>query len=191
MTRPTQRVTLATKLAAQPPGNIVLAPRSLPRHGSTVAGRGQHLRGGRRYLRRLASLGLISCLLLLTGCASLPPKEPSSGHQLWQEQKCFAHMLPEWRHLESAGFRGVVFTAGSTVDEWPVSNAVVYARLWPDGRVVRTEVDGRGKFDALTFRDGLYEVAVCADGWNPWRGTVRITNHAALKSLSFPLDLGR
>jgi Carboxypeptidase regulatory-like domain len=140
--------------------------------------------------RRRGSMAL-GVLVGVVACASAPPKEPSGGRELWREQRCFAHMLPEWRHLEASALAGAVFTSGSSPAEWPIPIAVVFARRWPRGRVIRAQVDEKGQFAIPQLQNGTYEVAVCADGWNPWRGTVRLVNGPAPRTLAFPLDLGQ
>ena len=130
-------------------------------------------------------------LASLAGCATLSPKEPSAERQLWSEERCFAHVVPDWRSIEASELKGVVFTASSTPAEWPIPVAVVFARSWPRGAVIRTQVDENGRFSVPQLREGTYEVAVCADGWNPWRGTVRLTRRARHTALSFPLELGQ
>lgn len=110
--------------------------------------------------------------------------------ELWREQQCFAHELPPWRHLEASVLSGDVFTAGSTVGEWPIPVAVVFARQWSRGSVTRAAVNQQGRFSIPELQSGLYEVAVCAEGWNPWRGTVRI-RRGAPSSVAFPLALGQ
>ena len=56
---------------------------------------------------------------------------------------------------------------------------------------MRVEVNERGEFSIPQLPDGSYEIAVCADGWNPWRGTVRLTLGAGPETLTFPLELGQ
>ena len=62
---------------------------------------------------------LLGVSLGFVACASAPPKEPPAARQLYREQGCFAHMLPEWRHLEASALAGVVFATGSNATEWP------------------------------------------------------------------------
>lgn len=71
--------------------------------------------------------------LLACACASAPPREPGGDRELWKQQGCFAHILPEWRHVEAARFEGVVFTAGNRSVDFPIPAATVFLRSWPDG----------------------------------------------------------
>jgi hypothetical protein len=86
---------------------------------------------------------------------------------------------------------GMVFTAGSTMQKWPIPTAFVFVRRWPNGPVLRSLVDKGGHFAMPELGGGTYEVAVCANGWNPWRGTVRLHRGAAPDALTFPLELGQ
>jgi hypothetical protein len=73
----------------------------------------------------------------------------------------------------------------------PYPNAVVYARRWPSGGISETRTDANGRFSFAEARSGTFEVAVCASGWNPWRGTVRISADARIMSGDFIIELGQ
>jgi hypothetical protein len=98
-------------------------------------------------------------------------------------------MLPEWRHQELRELGGVVWTAGTGLRErYP--GASVYARRWPRGPIIKTTTDDRGEFLFSGVGTGTFEVAVCSLGWNPWRGTVRLTG-AGLARGDFAIELGQ
>lgn len=131
----------------------------------------------------------VGALLFAPACAPIIPGEPALGQQLWEQRLCFAHELPEWRHLELGELGGTVITDGTAKpDALPESR--VFARHWPAGPVLQTTTDVHGAFVFAEARDGTYEVAVCRDGWNPWRGTVLVSRKAKERNGTFPLLLG-
>jgi len=132
---------------------------------------------------------LAGMFLLQAGCARVPPPEPVVGRQLWQEEKCFAHELPEWKHLELRELRGTV-VAGGTAQPDPLPESRVFARSWPSGPHLQTATDANGVFEFPDVGEGTYELAICRDGWNPWRGTVRVSRSAQPKRGMFTLLLG-
>ena len=135
---------------------------------------------------------LFPVLMLLgaVACVSAPPRSPRGRTELWEDQRCFAHILPEWRNVEAFALEGVVFTEGSTPTEFPIPVATVFVRPWPTGSVTRSQVNANGYFSVPGLRSGTYEIAVCAEGWNPWRGTVRLSRRAPRAVLPFPLEIG-
>ncbi len=133
---------------------------------------------------------LLACLLFLEpACAHVPPPEPVIGRQLWHEEKCFAHELPEWRHLELRELGGTV-VAGGTGQADPLPESRVFARSWPGGHHQQTSTDASGVFGFSAAGEGTYELAICRDGWNPWRGTVRVSRSAPDKRGMFTVMLG-
>jgi hypothetical protein len=138
---------------------------------------------------RTMTLSTMFMMLGQLACASLPA-EPAIDAQLWKQQGCFAHILPDWRHLQTSRLAGSVFTQGQTRAEGPIPSAVVFAREWPNGTLRRAQVDTNGDFAFPDVATGIYEVAICAMGWNPWRGTVRVAGGVRATRLDFPLTLG-
>ncbi len=132
---------------------------------------------------------LAGMLLLQPACVHVPPPEPVVGRQLWQEEKCFAHKLPEWRHLELRELGGVV-VAGGTAHPDLLPDSRVFARSWPSGPHLRSVTDASGSFGFSQTGEGTYELAICRDGWNPWRGTVRVSRSAQEKRGRFTVVLG-
>ncbi len=94
------------------------------------------------------------------------------------------------REMEASRLQGVVFTAGYGPSDFPVPVAVVYARREPDGEMLRADVDQEGRFVVPDVAEGLYEIGVCANGWKPWRGSVRVRGDSPNRGLDVPLDLG-
>ncbi len=140
---------------------------------------------------RLTTSGSAVLTLVCVGCASAPPRHVSWDRVFWEQHACFAHVLPDRGHLESSKLEGSVFTAGHSPTEFPVAGAVVYARSGLSERVMTADVDQDGRFVVPDVPEGLYELGVCANGWTPWRGTVRIRRDAPTRSLDLPLELGR
>jgi hypothetical protein len=129
--------------------------------------------------------------VILAGCASrLTPREPGTGAQLWQEKQCFAHELPAWSNIDGRALAGVV-RASYPSGEWALNDAIVYARPWPRGAVMEALTDAEGHFAFNTAGAGLYEVAACLPGFNPWRGTVRVDATAAAASVTLTVMLGQ
>ena len=128
--------------------------------------------------------------LMCVGCASAPPGHVGWERVFWEQQACFAHVPPGQRYLESSKLEGSVFTAGYSAAEFPVAVAVVYVRRWANGKVTTADVDQDGRFAVPDAPEGLYELGVCANGWTPWRGTVRLRRDAPTGALELPLELG-
>jgi hypothetical protein len=111
--------------------------------------------------------------------------------QLWKEQGCFAHVLGRWQHQELARFGGVVFATGrADGDLMTVPDAVVYVRPYGGGDVLKTSVQPDSSF-RCELPEGVFEVAVCAVGRNPWRGTVRVKRDRQAKQGVFLLELAQ
>ena len=140
-------------------------------------------------VRKLSKCGSAVLTLVCVGCASVPARAPRSA-DIWEQQGCFSQILPDSRQLESSKLEGSVFTAGYSPSEFPIPVAVVYARRWPDGKVMTVDVDKDGRFVMPDVPEGLYELGVCANGWKPWRGTVRIRRDGPSGRLALPLELG-
>ena len=136
---------------------------------------------------RLGSLVTASALGLVS-CTFVPPSEPSTSAQLWYQSHCFAHILPPWTHVDATVLEGVV--RSDLTESFPLPGATVLVRPFPDGPVLSTVTDQVGAFRFPGLRPGLYELSVCQDGWNPWRGTVRIVATAPAASLNLVLSLG-
>jgi hypothetical protein len=137
--------------------------------------------------QRRPSLAVITSLALVACTATL--REPRADRQLWHRSGCFAHMVPEWRVLTLPALAGVARSAGTGVHD-PLPGAAVYARRWTGVAVMETTTDAHGRFH-LGVPPGDYEVAVCASGWNPWRGAVRVTGRPSQAVAEFPLELGQ
>ena len=134
--------------------------------------------------------------LLLHGCAhQLSPaarrgEQPPAGRPFWEENGCSAHSQPQWHpaeKMEGSQLSGWVTWTPSDGEVRGVPDAVAYVRRWPRGETVRVAADANGEFLVPNIADGLFEVAVCADGWNPWWGTVRVRHRAKLKGPVFGL----
>lgn len=121
---------------------------------------------------------------------SVQPREPPMSKQLWQEKKCFAHELQEWRHVVLRQLSGIVVATDGLTHTDPLPAARVLVRAWPHGRYFETKTDSRGKFSFPQANEGTYELAVCRDGFNPWRGTVRVSQNATESEGGFPVVLG-
>ncbi len=141
-------------------------------------------------VRRLTCGGLAVLTLLGVACRSAPRTVPSTERELREQHGCFAHAVPDRRHLESSRLEGAVFTAGYSPAEFPIPVAVVYVRRSPDGKVMSADADQNGRFVIPDAPDGVYELGVCANGWNPWRGTVRVRRDGPTVILALPLELG-
>ena len=139
--------------------------------------------------RRISQCGVAVVGLAWVSCATVPTRGPSSA-DVWQRQGCFSQLRGDPRELEASSLQGVVFTAGYRVSEFPVPVAVVYARRRPNGELLRVEVGPEGQFVLPDAPEGLYEVGVCANGWKPWRGTVRVRRDSSHEGLDLPLELG-
>src|SRR5262245_9300424 len=128
--------------------------------------------------RRSYRLSAIGILLFEAACVHVPPPtEPAYEQQLWKEKGCFAHVLPEWTHLELVELAGTVYRAGAgRADSLPQS--LVLVRSYPGGAVRQTFTDDSGRFRFADIREGTYELAICLGGFNPWRGTVRVPRTA-------------
>jgi hypothetical protein len=126
---------------------------------------------------------------VLAACARLRPPEPTLAPELWKEKRCFAHMLPQWRHQRLRALSGKVWAGGTGQNE-VVPDAVVYVRAWPVGAIHETRTDAAGNFGFPGIGGGIFEVAVCRDGWNPWRGTVEVSGWAVRARGTFVIDLG-
>jgi hypothetical protein len=129
---------------------------------------------------------MLACL----GCASAPTPQVSWDRVFWEQHTCFADVLPARRHLESTKLEGTVFTSGYTAAGYPVAGAVIYARRPPNGKVLTAETDQDGRFALPDVPEGVYELGVCANGWTPWRGTVRIGPEGPSEALELPLEQG-
>ena len=140
-------------------------------------------------MREFAKCGSALLTLVCVGCATVPPRVPASA-DVWEQQGCFSQILPEPRELESSKLEGSVFTAGHSPSGFPIPVAVVYARRVPDGKMMTADVDYDGRFAMPDLQEGLYELGICANGWIPWRGTVRIRRDGPSESLALPLELG-
>jgi hypothetical protein len=127
--------------------------------------------------------------LVCVGCASAPRRAPSSA-DIWERLGCFSHVVSESREVDSSILEGTVFTAGYRPSEFPVPVAVLYARRLPDSKVLTVEVDAEGRFAVPDLAEGQYEIGVCANGWKPWRGRVRIHRDGPKGGLALPLELG-
>jgi hypothetical protein len=125
-------------------------------------------------------------LLLLVACASAPPLEPAHGWQLWQEQNCSAGKRQAWQHRDAQALAGVVLGDAASQAP-PLRDAVVYARTWPRGQTTRQTTGADGRFSFANAGPGVYEVAVCLDGFTPWRGSVRVDPGAKVKELELTL----
>jgi hypothetical protein len=99
-------------------------------------------------------------------------------------------MLPDWRHQDLRELGGTVWTGGTAMRE-PYPDAVVYARRWPTGKIMETRTDEKGRFLFAGATSGTFEVAVCAMGWNPWRGTVRVAASSPSTPGDFTIELGQ
>jgi hypothetical protein len=133
---------------------------------------------------------LIGVLALQSASVSSPPNEPPMDKQLWHEQKCFAHELQQWRHLVLRQLSGTVVATDGMTHTDPLPDARVLARAWPKGRQFETKSDGKGRFSLPEATEGMYELAICQDGFNPWRGTVRVSQAAKENEGAFPVVLG-
>ena len=133
---------------------------------------------------------ILGCALIVEIACVHVPVEPSLEKQLWKEKECFAHILPEWRHLELRELAGSVVAGGiSHADRLPGS--LVFIRSMPGGRVQQTVTDANGEFRLSNIADGTYELAICRDGWNPWRGTVTVSRTGRAMRVVFELMLGQ
>ena len=132
---------------------------------------------------------LIGALAALTfaGCAAALT-EPPLDQQLWRRNDCFAHMMPDWRVLTLPALAGVAHNASDPED--PLPGVIVYARQWNAETMKHTTTDAEGRSE-LTVPPGDYEVALCAAGWNPWRGAVRVTGGRPHGVARFPLQIGQ
>jgi Carboxypeptidase regulatory-like domain len=133
---------------------------------------------------------LVALLLVGAACARAHLPEPAVGQQLWEAKQCFAHELPEWRHIELRELAGTVLEKGAG-EPYPLPDSHVYARSWPRGSEWEASTDANGEFRFEGPGEGTYELAVCRDGWNPWRGTVRVSGSASVKRGTFVLMLGQ
>jgi carboxypeptidase family protein len=142
-------------------------------------------------MKRFSTSGRVWIVAAMTtfGCASVPRpqvldlSEPTNRTELWQKVGCPSHILPDWRAIE------LTELSGQAVDRaGPLAGVFVYARPWPDGKVIRTTTDDLGRF-RLKVPIGVYEVAICASGWNPWRGAVRVSPQG-FRNFTFELELG-
>ncbi|MBK9968841.1 MAG: carboxypeptidase regulatory-like domain-containing protein [Holophagales bacterium] len=137
---------------------------------------------------RLFCLLVAASTAALASCAFVPPPEPPTDAQLWRQNHCFAHILPPWTHVDVSVMEGVV--RGNLAEPLPVPGATVLLRRFPNGPVLSAVSDEAGVFRFPGLVAGLYEVSVCQDGWNPWRGTVRVAPTAPARSLEVVLSLG-
>ena len=137
---------------------------------------------------RLPSLLPVASTAGLASCAFVPPPEPPAEAQLWRQNHCFAHILPPWTHIDATAMEGVVH--GDVAEPFPVPGATVFLRPFPNGPVLSAVSDEAGLFRFPGLASGLYEVSVCQDGWNPWRGTVRIVPTASAHRIDVFLSLG-
>jgi hypothetical protein len=119
------------------------------------------------------------------------PREPPQSHQLWFEERCFAHVLPAWKHLATKHLAGSVVATDGTRN-WTVPMAAqVYVRQWPHGQVARVDTDAAGEFAFPNAQRGVYEVAACLLGFNPWRGTIELSPAAPLERVQLEIELGQ
>jgi hypothetical protein len=137
---------------------------------------------------RLFRLLLAATGLGLASCAFAPPPEPPMDAQLWHQNHCFAHILRPWTHIDVKAIEGVV--RGDLTEPFPLPRATVLLRRFPNGAVLSAVSDEAGGFRFPGLPSGLYEVSVCQEGWNPWRGTVRIVPSATAPGLDVALSLG-
>jgi Carboxypeptidase regulatory-like domain len=128
--------------------------------------------------------------VLVAACASVPSSsgaslgEPANRTQLWQQVGCPKNGPQQWRVVEMSKLRGVAVVKASTT---PL-RATIYLRAWPDGDVMKTVADNLGRF-RFNVPYGSYEIAICRDGWKPWRGAVRV-QPGGLQKFAFELELG-
>ena len=117
------------------------------------------------------------------------PRRVPASQDVWDRTVCFSHAVPGAEEQESSGLEGSVFTAGYSSSDFPVPVAIVYARRVPDGPVLSVGVDSDGHF-TLPAAEGVYDLGVCANGWKPWRGTVRVRRNGPKAGLFLALELG-
>jgi hypothetical protein len=149
-----------------------------------------HNKPGAASKGRLVKGGSAVVMLACLGCASAPTRRVGWDRIFWEQHTCFADVLPDGRHLASTGLEGTVFTSGYSAASYPVAGAVVYARRPPAGEVLTAETDEDGRFALPDTPAGVYELGVCANGWAPWRGTVRIAPDGPPDALELPLEEG-
>jgi hypothetical protein len=135
----------------------------------------------------IGALSAVAGSACLLACATFPP-EPKWENQLSVQQRCFSHILEPWEFVEARELSGVVVTDASQSSGF--SGAVVFARLAPGGEVFRTVTDESGRFHFSDLGSGIYEVAACLDGFNPWRGHVRVRRAGPHEALRLVLTLG-
>lgn len=138
-------------------------------------------------LDTLLAVFVVPGLLVPLACMTFPP-EPEWQDQLTVQQGCFAHIMEPWEYLESRELSGVVVSDVS--DSQGVPGVAVFARRVPNGEVLREVSDDEGRFRFAEVKSGMYEVAACLDGFNPWRGHVRIRKAARAKPLRLLVTLG-
>ena len=81
--------------------------------------------------------------------------------------------------------------AGGTAQADTLPESHVFARSWPTGGVLERITDAGGLFVFADMGEGTYELAICRDGWNPWRGTVRVSRSAIVRRGTFQVMLGQ
>jgi len=100
-------------------------------------------------------------------------------------------MLPEWRHEVLRELGGKVYAAQDGPDGIGIPDAEVLVRPWPQGTTQRVTTGVGGTFIVPGGKSGVFEVAICLPGWNPWRGFVQVSSKANPRSGAFPLELGQ
>ena len=136
-------------------------------------------------------LAVTTFLVSAVGCATARLVEPPMEHQLWSERACFAHMLPEWRHEVLRKLSGKVYAAHDGAEGAGLPDAEVLFRPWPQGATQRVTTGAEGTFVVPGASSGVFEVAICLPGWNPWRGIVQVSSKANRSNGAFPLELGQ